>query len=406
MAQSTPSQPNADTGRPSTSSTTSRIRSRLLFSTVASLSAQVRASTSPLVRATASTSSAPRPRSCPRRSRPGPRRGTPARPRRGTRPGRGSPRAAAPRPGGPSRRRAAACRRRRAPARPRRPRRIPAGRRRSAASSPSGRSPSLHLGPLLAQHPQPDAGRGQPAWRRSAAVRRLVARPACRTSSTSRRHCRRRSVHGRTRPARRRPTSAPAAGQPQEVLDVARRARAAGSRRRRAAPGRAPRGRGRHLGERGDAQLRVAHHPARAQPLAVPTSNCGLTIGSSSPSAAGAGGQRGQHRAQRDERQVGDGEGHRAADGRPGSSARTLVRSCTRTRSSLRSRHTSCPYPTSTATTSAAPRSSSTSVNPPVDAPASRQRSPVTSTPNASSAPISLCAPAGRPLALARRAAR
>ena len=54
VAQITPSQPNADTGRPSTSSTTSRIRSRMLFSTVASLSAQVRASTSPLARATAS----------------------------------------------------------------------------------------------------------------------------------------------------------------------------------------------------------------------------------------------------------------------------------------------------------------------------------------------------------------
>ena len=59
-----------------------------------------------------------------------------------------------------------------------------------------------------------------------------------------------------------------------------------------------------------------------------------------------------------------------------GVSARTLVRSSTRTRSSVRSRQSSWPYPTSTATTSAAPRRSSTSVNPPVDAPASRQRRP------------------------------
>src|SRR6478609_7027477 len=73
---------------------------------------------------------------------------------------------------------------------------------------------------------------------------------------------------------------------------------------------------------------------------------------------------------------------------------RTLVRSCTRTRGSPRSAQASWPYPTSTATTSAAPRRSSTSVKPPVDAPASRQRRPCTVTsPKASRAPISLCAP-------------
>ena len=52
------------------------------------------------------------------------------------------------------------------------------------------------------------------------------------------------------------------------------------------------------------------------------------------------------------------------------------MRSSTVTRSSLRSRQISCPYPTSTATTSRAPARSSTSVKPPVDAPASRQRRP------------------------------
>lgn len=72
---------------------------------------------------------------------------------------------------------------------------------------------------------------------------------------------------------------------------------------------------------------------------------------------------------------------------------RALVRSRTTTRGSLRSDHASWPYPTSAATTWAAPRSSSTSVNPPVDAPASRQRRPATAIANASSAPTSLCAP-------------
>ena len=43
VAITTPSQPIVDTGRPSTSVTTSSIRSRLAFSTVASLTAKVRA---------------------------------------------------------------------------------------------------------------------------------------------------------------------------------------------------------------------------------------------------------------------------------------------------------------------------------------------------------------------------
>src|SRR5207244_106331 len=73
---------------------------------------------------------------------------------------------------------------------------------------------------------------------------------------------------------------------------------------------------------------------------------------------------------------------------------RTLQRSSTRTRGSVRSAQASCPYPTSRATTSAAPARNRTSVNPPVDAPASRQRRPATASPsNAANAPASLYPP-------------
>ena len=78
------------------------------------------------------------------------------------------------------------------------------------------------------------------------------------------------------------------------------------------------------------------------------------------------------------------------------SRVRTLTRSSTVTRGSVRSDQASCPYPTSAATTCAAPARSSTSVNPPVDAPASRQARPATvrpAGPNTASAPASLCPP-------------
>jgi hypothetical protein len=79
---------------------------------------------------------------------------------------------------------------------------------------------------------------------------------------------------------------------------------------------------------------------------------------------------------------------------RAGSSVRTFTRSSTVTRSSVRSGQASWPYPTSAATTCAAPARSRTSVKPPVDAPASRQRLPATSKPgNAARAPASLCPP-------------
>jgi len=55
------------------------------------------------------------------------------------------------------------------------------------------------------------------------------------------------------------------------------------------------------------------------------------------------------------------------------SSARALVFSITTTRGSFRSLASSCPVPTSTANTRAAPRCSRQSVKPPVEAPTSRQ---------------------------------
>ena len=55
VAQSTPSHANSDTGRPSTSSTMSSSRAQFIFSTIASLSAQVRPSSVPFWWATTST---------------------------------------------------------------------------------------------------------------------------------------------------------------------------------------------------------------------------------------------------------------------------------------------------------------------------------------------------------------
>ncbi len=73
---------------------------------------------------------------------------------------------------------------------------------------------------------------------------------------------------------------------------------------------------------------------------------------------------------------------------------RTLTRSSTVTRSSVRNAHASWPYPTSTAMTCAAPARSRTSVKPPVDAPASRHLRPATrSAGNAASAPASFHPP-------------
>ena len=127
----------------------------------------------------------------------------------------------------------------------------------------------------------------------------------------------------------------------------------------------------------------------------LPTSNCGFTIGTRSPSAAVQAASAGStRRNEMNDRSATVSSPRRRS--RPGPRVRTLVRSSTRTRSSVRNGQASWPYPTSTATTSAAPPRNSTSVKPPVDAPASRHRRPATvspSGPNAASAPASLWPP-------------
>ena len=74
-------------------------------------------------------------------------------------------------------------------------------------------------------------------------------------------------------------------------------------------------------------------------------------------------------------------------------SVRAFVRSIETTRRSRRRGAASWPRPTSSAYTRVAPRWSRTSVNPPVDAPTSRQTRPVGSIPNASRAAASLWPP-------------
>ena len=103
-------------------------------------------------------------------------------------------------------------------------------------------------------------------------------------------------------------------------------------------------------------------------------------MGSRSAAGRGAGGEGGQHQPQRDERQVGDDEVDRAADRLGGrgcarwcARARAPARRCAATRRARRSRRRRRP-----------PRRrrgcSSTSVKPPVEAPASRARRPSTGT--------------------------
>ena len=182
-----------------------------------------------------------------------------------------------------------------------------------------------------------------------------------------------------TRRARSSSSAGPRASHAHEELDVA--VGAAQRRRhdvdhvqaRRRAGRRAPRG-APPGGRRGRARSRPCRRRAR------PASNCGFTSSTRSPSGVVQRASAGATVTQRDERQVGDGEVDRAAEVARARGARTLVRSSTVTRGSSRSDHASCPRPTSTACTCAAPACSRQSVNPPVDAPASRARRPRTST--------------------------
>jgi hypothetical protein len=105
------------------------------------------------------------------------------------------------------------------------------------------------------------------------------------------------------------------ADEPQEELDVARRPRAAGWRPRRADQPQRTRGGG-DLAQGGAAQRRVAHDPAGTEPLA---SDLELWLDHRQQLAPrpGAGDERGQHRAQGDERQIRRRPGRRDRRDRP-----------------------------------------------------------------------------------------
>ena len=285
--------------------------------------------------------------------------------------------------------------------------------------------------PSRARRPgSPSGSRPGRSWRRSPARRcrgTASARAASCRRRRGRRRCRRRRCRRRRR-ARRRPASATARSRATASLDVPRRAvgddapraqpvasaihrsssggssgasaagrgggrthgfpwaRAARSLRpRRPAPAiRAPPPRPRAA--RAAAPRGRGRRPFRTS--ARPASNCGFTSTSAcqpgrreprAPAAAPSA------REMNDTSQV-------TSCGANGSSSsvRAFVRSSTVTRGSLRIRGCSWPCPTSSAITRAAPRWSRTSVNPPVEAPRSRQSRPAGSTPNASSAFASL----------------
>ena len=198
-----------------------------------------------------------------------------------------------------------------------------------------------------------------------------------------RRRRRRAATRGRT--PRCRPVRA-AGWPPRPAVPQPRSAAARGDVERRRRPG----GRGR--GPRPPA-------PSRSRP----TSNCGLTIGQQVGRRAGRRPmQRGQHQPQRDEGQVGDHQVDRAADGLGGQRAHVgaLVhdgpgRRCAATRPARRSRRRRRPP-------RRAPRDSSTSVKPPVEAPASSARRPATATAKRVQGADQLVRTAGHPAAARR----
>src|SRR6516162_4928011 len=125
----------------------------------------------------------------------------------------------------------------------------------------------------------------------------------------------------------------------------------------------------------------------------LPTSNCGLTSSTKSASGLAQATSAGSTSSSeiKDRSAVTRSGGGATCSGR---NWRTLTRSTTVTRSSVRNAQASCPYPTSTATTWLAPARSRTSVKPPVEAPASRHLRPATrSSLKAASAPASFCPP-------------
>ena len=124
-----------------------------------------------------------------------------------------------------------------------------------------------------------------------------------------------------------------------------------------------------------------------------PASNCGLTSATMEPPSAA----RHEATAASTRRSEMNDTSIVASDvGSPtaaAESARAFVRSWTTTRGSRASRSTSWPRPTSMAWTRLAPRRRRTSVNPPVEAPTSRQTRPFGSTPSGTRAPTSLSPP-------------
>ena len=136
-------------------------------------------------------------------------------------------------------------------------------------------------------------------------------------------------------------------------------------RKDRATPAGAPPGRAPPPRRTARARPRTAASPARSR----------ATRGSAARD------RRRQHQPQRDERDVGRDEARAGRAGRPRVSARAFTRSITCTRRVRRAAARAAGFgPRRAAITRAAPCCSRQSVKPPVEAPTSRQRSPVTST--------------------------
>ena len=185
-----------------------------------------------------------------------------------------------------------------------------------------------------------------------------------------------------------------AAAQPQEVLDVARR-----PRQRAGVTAAAPQPRSRRrVGDAGDrlgAQPGVAHDAALADPVLA---DLELRLDHQHQVAVSArdAEQRVEHQRQRDERQVAHHEVDRPADPSGVEVADVGAVVDDAPAASCRERPGQLPVADVHRDHLRGARRSSTSVKPPVDAPASRHRRPATTSPRGSkpsSAPASLCPP-------------
>ena len=210
-------------------------------------------------------------------------------------------------------------------------------------------------------------------------MRAVMRRPARRTARASRR----RAATGGRAAAR---GTAGGTGTP-----GCRPGRGAATRSRRAAPARAPRRRARRA--RGPSRWTAGSRTTPPSVWPRPASNCGFTSATIGPPAAEARGDGPEDQGQRDERDVDHGE----LDGLTEEVRRSAcARSCARERRradrgaadrrAVRDRRRPRRH-------GRAPRCSSTSVKPPVDAPTSRQTRPEATIANASSAASSLWPP-------------